>query len=133
MVKIIAHRINKVNQLKEKSVTKDGLHMIIGLQMSHAGQMELRKRVVKEISNIWDDLPITNTWDKVLDEGISEGKTNWQMFGSRKPGHQSYELKTKFIGTYNSTNSCWDLEKCNGKHGIPLILNRTSKEIMCCH
>ena len=122
---------SKVNQLKEKSVTKDGLHMIIGLQMSHAGQMELRKRVVKDISNIWDDLPITNTWDKVLDEGISEGKTNWQMFGSRKPGHQSYELKTKFIGTYNSTNSCWELEKCNGKHDMKEMLSILTPNYNC--
>ena len=76
---------DKVNQLK-KAVTKDGL-VIISLQMSHAGQMG-----ALEILVIWEDLPITNTWDKVLDEGISEGKTNWQMFGSRKPGHQSYQL-----------------------------------------
>ena len=64
----------KVNQIKENSVTKDGIHMIIGLKMSHAGQLELRKRVVKELSNVWDDLPLTNSWDSVLDEGISTGK-----------------------------------------------------------
>ena len=122
---------DKVNQLKEKAVTKDGLHMIIGLQMSHAGQMELRKRVVKDISNIWEDLPITNTWDKVLDEGISEGKTNWQMFGSRKPGHQSYQLKTKFVGTYNSTNSDWELEVCKGKHDMKEMLSVLTPNYDC--
>ena len=92
----------KVNQIKENAVTKDGIHMIIGLKMSHAGQLELRKRIVKDIKNVWEDLPLTNDWESVLDEGISTGKTNWQMFGSRKPGHQSYALKNKFVCTYNN-------------------------------
>ena len=96
--------------------------MIIGLKMSHAGQLELRKRVVKDISNIWEDLPLTNTWDSVLDEGISTGKTNWQMFGSRKPGHQSYALKTKFICSFNTSNNCWDMEKCKDKHDMKQML-----------
>jgi len=29
----------------------------------------------------------------VIDEGIVRGTTNWQLYGSRKPGHQPYLLK----------------------------------------
>ena len=56
---------------------------------------------------------ITNDWESVLDEGISTGKTNWQMFGSRKPGHESYGLKAKFVCNYNENNNCWNIEKSN--------------------
>ena len=102
-----------VNKNTDNGVTKDGLHMIIGMKMSHAGQLMLRDNVRKEIANVWDDLPLTNDWESVLDEGISTGKTNWQMFGSRKPGHESYGLKSKFICSYNENNNCWNIEKSN--------------------
>jgi len=83
------------------------------MRMSHAGQLILRDNIRKEIANVWDDLPLTNDWESVLDEGISTGKTNWQMFGSRKPGHESYGLKAKFICSYNENNNCWNIEKSN--------------------
>ena len=121
----------KVNQIQENAVTKDGIHMIIGLKMSHAGQLELRKRIVKDIKNVWDDLPLTNDWESVLDEGISTGKTNWQMFGSRKPGHQSYALKNKFICTFNTTNNCWDMEKCKNKYDMKEMLKILTPNYEC--
>lgn len=102
-----------VNKNTDNGVTKDGIHMIIGMRMSHAGQLMLRDNVRKEIANVWDDLPLTNDWESVLDEGISTGKTNWQMFGSRKPGHESYGLKAKFVCSYNENNNCWNIEKSN--------------------
>jgi len=102
-----------VNKIIETGVTKDGLHMIIGMRMSHAGQLILRDNIRKEIANVWDDLPLTNDWESVLDEGISTGKTNWQMFGSRKPGHESYGLKAKFVCSYNENNNGWNIEKSN--------------------
>ena len=120
-----------VNKNTDNGVTKDGLHMIIGMRMSHAGQLILRENVRKEISNVWDDLPLTNDWDSVLDEGISTGKTNWQMFGSRKPGHQSYALKNKYTCNFNITNNCWDMEKCNDKYNMKDLLNILTPNYEC--
>ena len=82
----------QVNRLEDKSLTKDGIHMIIGLQLEHILQGVLRDNIVKKINDIWTDIPIINTWDNVFDEGITKGSTNWQMFGSRKPGCLAYEL-----------------------------------------
>jgi len=81
-----------VNQLEEKQITKDGIHMIIGLQADRAVQVHLRKQMIKEIDGVWTDLPITNSWEDVFDEGISIGHTNWQLIGSRKPNHDAYQL-----------------------------------------
>ena len=71
-----------VNVLESDNLTKDGIHMIIGLHMDHKAQLHLRSLVLKEIGEVWSDLPMVNSWESVLDEGISAGYTNWQLFGS---------------------------------------------------
>jgi P4 family phage/plasmid primase-like protien len=86
-----------VNQLDD--VTKDGIHMMIGMAIDRPIQRMLRSRMLKELPEIWTDLPITNTWNDVLDEGISRGHTNWQLYGSRKPGHKAYMMKYHFVMT----------------------------------
>jgi P4 family phage/plasmid primase-like protien len=81
-----------VNRVETKNITKDGIHMIIGLKANRNCQSILRKRVIAKIGAIWDDLPIINSWDDVFDEGITKGHTNWQLYGSRKPNNQPYNL-----------------------------------------
>jgi P4 family phage/plasmid primase-like protien len=77
--------------------------MIIGIQVDHIIQMMIRDKIVEKLSEIWE-LPLTNSWESVLDEGISKGTTNWQLFGSRKPGNEAYELTQHFIITYDSSD-----------------------------
>lgn len=86
---------NDVNPMED--VTKDGIHMMIGAYVERPIQRMLRARMLKELPQIWTDLPVTNSWNDVLDEGISRGHTNWQLYGSRKPGHAAYMLKYHFI------------------------------------
>ena len=76
-----------VNRLQDGSLTKDGVHIIIGIKLNHILQQMLRKKILEKITELWDkeDIPIINDYDSVFDEGISKGTTNWQMFGSRKP------------------------------------------------
>ena len=54
-------------------ITKDGIHMIIGIHMDRTLQMILRSRIVTKLKEIWSELPLQNTWDEVLDEGITKG------------------------------------------------------------
>ena len=84
-----------VNLLED--TTKDGIHILIGMKMDRALQMMLRKRMLAQMPSIWGDLPLTNSWEEVLDEGIVRGNTNWQLYGSRKPGHQAYVLKYWYV------------------------------------
>jgi len=92
-----------VNRLADKSVTKDGIHMMIGCQIDNTIQMMIRDKMLTKLPEIWE-LPLVNTWDSVLDEGISKGKTNWQLFGSRKPGNEAYELTQHFVITYDAAD-----------------------------
>ena len=102
---------NDVNKLE--GVTKDGVHLIFGIQMHKALQVILREKVMAELKDIWSDLPITNTWDQVLDEGITKGYVNWQMYGSRKPGHQAYMIKYHLVLSYVDRDEGWTPIKQN--------------------
>tara|TARA_B100001769_G_scaffold247249_1_gene218186 strand:- start:1893 stop:4739 length:2847 start_codon:yes stop_codon:yes gene_type:complete len=79
-----------VNKLKDK--TKDGIHILICLSTHKSVQSYIRDKLNTQIPEIWDDLPIINQWDDVLDEGVVKGFVNWQLYGSRKPNHEAYLL-----------------------------------------
>lgn len=93
-----------VNRLTDK--TKDGIHIIFGLQVHKAVQVMIRDDVVSDIAGIWDDLPIKNSWDQVVDEGVAKGHVNWQLYGSRKPGHEAYLISKHYTSVY--TNGEWE-------------------------
>ena len=99
-----------VNRLADKSLTKDGIHIIIGVQMEHTLQTMLRDKVMEKISEIWD-LPLINTWDSVLDVGITKGSVGWQLYGSRKPGFQAYELTQYYIITFDEADGEFMMEE----------------------
>jgi len=92
-----------VNRDASKQITKDGIHMIIGIQMDHSLQILLRKKILSKIGTIWE-LPLTNDWDSVLDEGISKGCVNWQIYGSQKPGNEAYRLTYYTIASIDLTD-----------------------------
>jgi P4 family phage/plasmid primase-like protien len=91
-----------VNTSCEK-YTKDGIHMIINVQMDHTLQCILRENVMKKAVVVLEDLDLINEggMESVFDDGISKGHTNWQMLGSRKPNNESYELKRLIHCKYN--------------------------------
>jgi P4 family phage/plasmid primase-like protien len=92
-----------VNRLTDKTLTKDGIHMMICMEVDHVLQTMLREKVIDKIQEAWE-LPLINNWESVLDEGISKGKTNWQLFGSRKPDNEAYELTAHFIVTFDKND-----------------------------
>ena len=67
--------------------------------------MMIREGVLTKIGDVLKELPLTNSWDNVLDAGISKGTTNWQLFGSRKPGYDKYTLARIFNYVYDSTDT----------------------------
>lgn len=93
----------------EEEKTKDGIHIIIGIKMHKAVQVILRKKIMESLKNMWDDLPITNTWDDVLDDAVTRGHVGWQVYGSRKPGNQAYLIKYHYI--LKRANDSWDVEE----------------------
>ena len=72
-----------------EKVTKDGIHIIIGINAMHNAQQLLRNLIVKDIGEILSNIPIQNSVEDVVDPCISTGKTNWQLYGSKKPGGEA--------------------------------------------
>ena len=95
-----------VNRVADKQITKDGIHMIIGIQMDNTLQTMLRDKILQQIGDIWE-LPLTNNWEDVLDKGISSGTTNWQMYGSQKPGHEAYKLTYYLTAELDLEDNNW--------------------------
>jgi P4 family phage/plasmid primase-like protien len=93
-----------VNRIADKKITKDGIHLIIGIQSDHITQRIIRKKVIEKIHEPWGDIPIKNTWEDVFDEGISIGFTNWQLYGSRKPNHDKYQITGVYEIEYDTTD-----------------------------
>jgi P4 family phage/plasmid primase-like protien len=103
----------------DDEVTKDGIHIIIGLQMSSVLQVILRDKVLEQFKlnpnnfDIIDDLPLkeTCTWEKVLDDGISKGTTNWTLYGSRKPNHEAYQITSAYNMTFDDADGEFSMEE----------------------
>ena len=83
-----------VNQIQEKNITKDGIHIIIGLKCNKYLQEILRNQMIEELPFIFQDIHMHHEWSyqDVFDEGVTKGSTGWQLYGSRKPDHDKYDL-----------------------------------------
>jgi P4 family phage/plasmid primase-like protien len=81
-----------VARLDEKCITKDGIHIIIGLNLDLVVKQILRKRLIAKLGHVLTSLPLTNSMEDVIDLTICKGTTNWQVYGSRKPGYAPYLL-----------------------------------------
>ena len=92
-----------VNRLADKSLTKDGIHMLIGIKIDYTVQQIIRDKMLEKLPDVWD-MPLINGWDAVLDAGISKGSTNWQLFGSRKPNNEAYELTQHYSIRYDKAD-----------------------------
>lgn len=106
---------SSVNRVESKNITKDGIHIIIGIQCDHSAQQILRKKMVGKTEEMWQDLPIVNTWNDVFDEGITVGYTNWQLYGSRKPSHEAYQLTSVYNVSLDPTDDEWQIENVKVK------------------
>ena len=92
-----------VNRVAKDEVTKDGIHFIFGIQMDITMKIMLRENVLKQFEDVVD-LPITNSFDKVIDDGIANGTVNWQLYGSQKPGNEAYRLTHYLTANYNAND-----------------------------
>jgi len=85
--------VNRVDdKIKNTKYTKDGIHMIIGLNTDPIIKGIIREKMMEKAAELWEDLPLTNSWNDIFDKGICIGNTVWQLYGSRKPNNERYQL-----------------------------------------
>ena len=97
-IPIFVFEKDDVNTLPD--ITKDGIHIVFGIKMDHTLQLILRTKMLDKLKPIFDNIPVENTLDSIVDISISRGSTNWQLFGSRKPGNDAYKLTNKYIAEW---------------------------------
>ena len=94
-----------------ENVTKDGVHIIINIQTPHKIQEMLRELILKDINNVFECLPLINSYEEVLDKGISSGCTNWQLYGSQKSKQSlSYKCTNKLSYLIDNKQNTIDIE-----------------------
>ena len=109
--------------------TKDGLHLVIGINMKHIYQEMLRDIIIdkeRTSNQIFapDGLNCTNSLEDIFDDSITSGRNNWQVWGSRKPGFEAYKLKYVWELIINSDEiqqEPIDLATINIKKMLPII------------
>jgi len=84
--------LEKPEPFDDNGVVKDGLHFIVDLQSTLPLQKYVRQELLTLLPNRLSDLSLTNGWDTILDDSIARGSTNWQLYGSSKPGREAYRL-----------------------------------------
>jgi P4 family phage/plasmid primase-like protien len=101
---------------KERAVitdkcTKDGIHIVFGVNANHTFQQVLRNEILKNIDTYTSYLELTNSKDDVVDPSISSGNTGWQLYGSMKPGNIPYKLTRYLQYSYNADEDEIDKEE----------------------
>jgi len=90
-----------VNPVKEKNLTKDGIHILIGLKADKTTSLYLRNQMLGKMEGIFEKLPLTNSYEDVYDKGVASGSNQWQLYGSQKPNHLPYKIYKIYEITYD--------------------------------
>lgn len=93
------------------NATKDGIHIIIGIQCEPIIQELLQKSIMPSLSrDVLHSLPLKNGYDNIIDHSITKGSTPWQLFGSRKPGHEPYRLTAVYTVRCHTSYGQWQFD-----------------------
>jgi len=105
---LTAYVMEKHFPVEWKGKIKDGIHIIFPEVITNFNfQHFIRHRILQEASQLMEGLPLTNTYQNIIDEAIIE-KNNWQMYGSCKPDCDAYRVTN--IYSYNSDTDTVKLE-----------------------
>jgi P4 family phage/plasmid primase-like protien len=94
----------------KEDVTKDGIHIIIGIHMDKLMKIILREKMLVKLPLVLGSFKFTNTYEDIIDIGIAKGTTNWPMYGSRKPGNEAYKVEYKLKAIYSEEEDDFNLE-----------------------
>ncbi|MBI96715.1 hypothetical protein CL656_06190 [bacterium] len=94
-----------------ENVTKDGIHIMTNISMDITSKTLLRNMLIEQLPKIWNNIPIINSWDDVLDSAVMKCNNNWQLIGSRKPGNEAYKLVNYYKAKYIDNVDGWDFNE----------------------
>jgi P4 family phage/plasmid primase-like protien len=89
----------------KKNRVKSGIHIMIpGIATHKFVEQRVRRILVKRMDEFFPNLPLTEPWDKVYDEGVVNRSVNWTMYGSRKPDPNALPYLLSYILQWNGND-----------------------------
>jgi len=81
----------------DKGLIKDGIHIIIPEVVTKPSvQYLVRKQVIPQLKSLFESFNCVNDVEDIIDEAVIE-RNNWQMYGSKKPNCEPYEVTNIFM------------------------------------
>jgi P4 family phage/plasmid primase-like protien len=79
-------------------VHKDGVHLVVELNMSIENKKMLRGHVLESMEDCFSTLELepTNTMDSILDKAVFNASNGMMMYGSTKKGQPGYDYSCSF-------------------------------------
>jgi P4 family phage/plasmid primase-like protien len=70
---------------KSTKISRSGIHIQVPGLKTHAElELQLRRDMTRVVPEIFESLPLKNTWNDVYDESVIRRTQNWPVLGSRK-------------------------------------------------
>jgi P4 family phage/plasmid primase-like protien len=85
----------------KKNRIKSGIHIVVPDVCTHKFvEQRVRRTLLKNMDTYFNGLPITETWEKIYDEGVVNRSVPWTIYGSRKNDPNSLPYLTSYILRY---------------------------------
>ena len=96
----------------KKNRMKSGIHIVVPNVCTHKFvEQRVRRNLLKSMDQHFKDLPISETWEKIYDEGVVNRSVPWTLYGSRKNDTTSLPYMTSYVLTYDSDSK--EITVCN--------------------
>ena len=82
----------------KKNSMKSGIHIVVPDICTHKFvEQRVRRNLLKNMSEYFPNLPLTESWEKVYDEGVANRSVPWTVYGSRKNDPNSLPYLVSYI------------------------------------
>lgn len=89
----------------KKNRMKSGIHIVVPEICTHKFvEQRVRRNLLKTMDTHFAGLPITETWDKIYDEGVVNRSVPWTLYGSRKNDPNALPYMPVYIVEYDNGN-----------------------------
>ena len=107
---------------KEKKIMKDGIHIMMPYLVSaYEPLFYVRQEILKDVKleKMFQDLGFENEYSDIVDEAVIQ-RNNWFMYGSCKPGKESYKI-TNVVAWDETSSSYQTLGTNTKKNDLELV------------
>lgn len=85
----------------KKNRMKSGIHIVVPDICTHKFvEQRVRRSLLKSMDQYFASVPLSETWEKVYDEGVVNRSVPWTLYGSRKNDPNSLPYMTSYIVRY---------------------------------